>query len=498
MLFNSVPFLLFFAVVTALFFAVPQRAKNYVLLAASCVFYMWWNPWLVTLILAATLVSYFAGLLMEKYPARRRLALIGAAAVIFSFLFFFKYYNFFADGAAALLGLAAGRPYSFHLDILLPVGISFYTFQSFSYVADVYRGKIAAERSLFQYALFVSFFPQLLAGPIERPGDLLPQLKAEHRFDAENVIAGSRLMIVGFFEKVAVADMVGVLVNRVYEEIGSANGLAVAAATVLFAVQILGDFKGYSDIARGIARIYGIRLASNFDHPYSAVSVREFWSRWHITLSAWFRDYVYFPLGGSRVSLPRWCLNILIVFLLSGLWHGADLTFVLWGLLLALFRIAERLITGEKKPAAESQSPAAAGGPAPRPRRAARAARHMLTLVLITLAWMLFRSNSLAEAGAAYRTLFTDWRLSASFVTATWRYFDLSLLKVLFLAAALALFAWNEKCFAWLYRPRRGGAALLARVGRTALYTVMIWATIGSFLHLHASNAESAFIYFQF
>lgn len=498
MLFNSVPFLLFFAVVTALFFAVPQRAKNYVLLAASYVFYMWWSPRLVTLILAATLVSYFAGLLMEKYPARRKATLIGAAAVIFSFLFFFKYYNFFADGAAALLGFATGRSWSFHLDILLPVGISFYTFQTVSYVADVYRGKIAAERNVFHFALFVSFFPQLLAGPIERPGDLLPQLKAEHRFDPENVIAGFKLMIVGFFEKVAVADMAGVLVNRVYEDVGSANGLAVAVATVLFAVQILGDFKGYSDVARGVARIYGIRLANNFDHPYGAASIREFWSRWHITLSAWFRDYVYFPLGGSRVSLPRWCLNILIVFLLSGLWHGADLTFVLWGLLLALFRIAERLITGEKKPRADSQSLPAKGDPVPRPRRGFRAARRALTLVLITLAWMLFRSNSLAEAGTAYRTLFTDWRLSSAFFTATWRYFDLSLLKVLFLAAALLLFAFYERWFSRLYRPRSGRAALLARIGRTALYTLMIWATIGSFLHLQAADVESAFIYFQF
>ena len=497
MLFNSVPFLLFFAVVTALFFVVPQRAKNYILLAASYVFYMWWNPKLVTLILFTTLASYFACLIMERYPARRKPTLIAAAAVIFSFLFFFKYYNFFADGAAALLGLATGKTYSFHLDILLPVGISFYTFQTFSYVADVYRGKIAAEHNVFAYALFVSFFPQLLAGPIERPGNLLPQLKAAHRFDAENVIAGAKMMIVGFFEKVAVADMAGVLVNRVYEDIDSANGLALAMATALFSAQILGDFKGYSDIAKGIARIYGIRLTSNFNHPYGAASIKEFWNRWHITLSTWFRDYVYFPLGGSRVSFPRWCRNILVVFLLSGLWHGADLTFVLWGMLLALYRIAERLITGGKEPGAEGRDSTAAGA-TPRPRRAARAARHGLTLVLIALAWMMFRSNSIADAGKAYRTLFTDWQVSAGFFTATWQYFDLSLFKLLFLTAVLVLFAFYEKCFAWLYRPREGKAAALARVGRTALYAVMIWATIGSFIYLNAADVESAFIYFQF
>ena len=498
MLFNSVPFLLFFAVVTALFFAVPQRARNYVLLAASYVFYMWWNPKLVTLILFTTLASYFACLIMERRPARRKLTLIAAAAVIFSFLLFFKYYNFFADGAAALLGLATGKRYSFHLDILLPVGISFYTFQTFSYVADVYRGKIAAEHNIFSYALFVSFFPQLLAGPIERPGELLPQLKAEHRFDAENVIAGAKMMIIGFFEKVAVADMAGVLVNRVYEDIDSANGLALAVATALFSAQILGDFKGYSDIAKGIARIYGIPLTSNFDHPYGAASIKEFWNRWHITLSTWFRDYVYFPLGGSRVSFPRWCHNILIVFLLSGLWHGADLTFVLWGLLLALYRIAERLIAGKKAPVPGASSMTAEGKPALKSRRAAKAARHGLTLVLIALAWVMFRSNSLTDAAEAYRKLFTDWQVSTDFFTATWQYFDLSLFKLLFLTAAFVLFAFYENCFAWLYRPRAGGAAVLARTARTALYAVMIWATIGSFIYLNAADMESAFIYFQF
>lgn len=498
MLFNSIPFLLFFAVVTAVFFTSPQPNRNYILLAASYVFYMWWNPALVTLILFTTLVSYAACRIMERNPARRKTTLIVTAVIVFSFLFFFKYYNFFADGAAAFLRLVTGRPYSFHLDILLPVGISFYTFQTVSYVVDVYRGKIAAEHNVFDYALFVSFFPQLLAGPIERPGDLLPQLKAAHRFDAENTIAGAKMMMIGFFEKVAVADLVGVLVNRVYEDIDSANGLAVLIATVLFSVQILGDFKGYSDIAKGIARIYGIRLTSNFNHPYGAASIKEFWNRWHITLSTWFRDYVYFPLGGSRVSLPRWCLNILIVFLLSGLWHGADLTFVLWGLLLAVYRIVERLMTGGKGPTETMQALPTDGEKAVCPHRTARAARHILTLVLIALAWMLFRSNSLSEAAVAYRTLFTDWNLSGTFFTATWQYFDLSPLKLLLLAAALSLFACYERCFAWLNRPRKGKALVLARVGRTALYSIMLWLTIGTFISLNAADVESAFIYFQF
>lgn len=483
MLFNSVPFLIFFAVVTTLFFAVPQKVKKYVLLAASYVFYMWWNPQLILLILFTTLVSYGACLLMARYPDRKKAFLALAAVAIFAVLFFFKYYNFAAGGVAALLHAVTGRPFSFELNILLPVGISFYTFQTFAYVADVYRGKIEAEKNIVYYALFISFFPQLLAGPIERPGDLLPQLKAEHRFDAGNAVAGARMMVIGFFEKIAVADVIGQLVNRVYEDIGTANGMEVAVATCLFSAQILCDFKGYSDIAKGMARIYGITLSDNFDHPYRAASIKDFWNRWHITLSTWFRDYVYFPLGGSRVPLARWCLNILIVFLLSGLWHGADLTFVLWGLLLALYRIGERLVTRNKK--------APERGPA-------MWARRVLTFVLIALAWVLFRSNSMGEALIAYRALFTGWHFSAAYVTGVWRYFDLSVLRAAFCGGALLLLAFHERWAAFLSRPRERAAGVWSRIGKTALYTVMIWMTVGSFIYLNAADVASSFIYFQF
>lgn len=483
MLFNSVPFLIFFVITTGLFFALPGKAKNVVLLAASYFFYMWWNPLFVLLILFTTLVSYFAALFMEKKPQRKKTFMILSVVVIFVQLFFFKYYNFFAGGLSMLLGAVTGKTIGLGLNILLPVGISFYTFQTVSYVIDVYRGKIPAEKNLFFYALFVSFFPQLVAGPIERPGDLIPQLKAEHRFSAENVLAGGRIMVIGFFEKIAVADMLGIVVNRVYENITGASGAAVAVATLLFCVQILCDFKGYSDIAKGIALIYGIRLSTNFDHPYRAGSIKEFWNRWHITLSAWFRDYVYFPLGGGRVRFFRWCLNILIVFLLSGLWHGADITFVLWGVVLALFRILENPITRKQPPQ----------------NRASAIFRHAMTFLIVALAWVLFRGNSLAEVGIAYRALFTQWDLSTAGLAETWSFLQLSLSKVFFGAAILLLFLFYEKILARLDACcSKGGRAVPAKIGKVLFFAVLIWATIGSFIYLNAAGVESSFIYFRF
>ena len=402
-----------------------------------------------------------------------------SVCLVFAVLIFFKYYNFFASGAAALINTVSGESFDFHLDILLPVGISFYTFQTVSYIADVYRGKIEAEKNLLDFALFISFFPQLVAGPIERPGDLLPQLKSEHRFDKNDFIAGIRLMVVGFFEKIAVADTFGVLVNRVYEDIDGASGLFVLTATLLFCAQILCDFKGYSDIARGIARVYGIRLSVNFDHPYGSQSVKEFWNRWHITLSTWFRDYVYFPLGGGRVGPVRRCLNILIVFLLSGLWHGADITFVLWGLMLALWRIGESAVRGrnfEKKTGFYA------------------AVLRAVTFAVIVLSWVMFRSNGFSDAVAAYSSLFSKWEFSADYFASLWQYFDLSALKVAFGAVVFLLFLSYERILKATENKRNAGA----RICRGALFVVMMWLTVGSFIALNAADVESSFIYFQF
>ena len=487
MLFNSIEFLIFFVIVTALFFILPKKCRNYLLLAASYVFYAWWNWKLLFLIAFTTLVSYGAGLYLAYRPKGRKLVFAGAVVLIVGALLFFKYYNFFARGIGFLANSISGNSFDFTLDILLPVGISFYTFQTLSYVIDVYRGTIEPERNIAIYALFVSFFPQLVAGPIERPNDLIPQLKAEHTFNPDDVTEGFRMMVIGFFEKIAVADVVGVLVNKVYEHIAEANGLLVLVATVLFSVQILCDFKGYSDIAKGIARIYGIRLSDNFDHPYGARSVREFWRKWHMTLSYWFRDYVYIPLGGSHVPFARYCLNILIVFAISGLWHGAALTFLLWGVLHAVYQIVEKLVDKIRL--------RRGGGTLKPDTKVVAALRTVLTFVLVTIAWILFRSNSLSDCGLAFAKLFTDWQATGAYFRYAYDYLALSWQKVLGIALVLTIFATSGPL---LKRLDVEGASRAKRVGKVAVYAVMMIVTITCFLYLKSIDVASSFIYFQF
>ena len=484
MLFNSIPFLIFFVIVTTLFFLVPSKAKNYILLAASYVFYMWWDSKLIALIVFTTLVSFISCLLMELRPQKKKLTLVLSIISILSILVFFKYYNFVADGIASLINFANGTSYNFHINILLPIGISFYTFQTISYVVDVYRGKIESEKNIFTYALYISFFPQLVAGPIERSSDLLPQLKAEHHFDPDNFVAGIKMMIIGFFEKIAVADMIGLLVNEAFENVSETNGLEILIATILFCIQILCDFKGYSDIAKGIARIYGIRLSENFNHPYSATSIKEFWNRWHLTLSTWFRDYVYFPLGGSRVSTIRWMINILIVFLLSGLWHGADITFVLWGLILAAYRILERFILRNNYEKKSSLS---------------RFFGRIITFILIALAWIMFRSNNIKDALNSYSTLFTKWSFSKEYFSSVWNFFDLSVYKALLLAFIIALFLSFEKILSFSEKQYDVKSKnIAAKIVKVALFSTLIWLSCGSFIYLNSMSIESSFIYFQF
>ena len=341
MTFNSFEFLIFFPIFLLCYFLLPKKLKMPAMLALSYWFYAAWNFRLLALIIFTTAVSYFCALAMEKTDKKslRRLYITLTLIVCLGTLFFFKYYNFMAGTVSGIMSAINGKSYDFSLNLILPVGISFYTFQTLSYAIDVYRGDIKAERNFFWYALFVSFFPQLVAGPIERPENLLPQLKNFNRLNAENAFLGMQKMAVGFFKKIAVADILAGYVNSVYNDIGKATATGIIIATVLFAVQIYCDFSGYTDIAIGCARIMGIRLMQNFDRPYSARSIKEFWDRWHISLSTWFRDYLYIPLGGNRCSRARYYLNLFIVFLVSGLWHGANWTFVIWGALHGFFRI---------------------------------------------------------------------------------------------------------------------------------------------------------------
>jgi alginate O-acetyltransferase complex protein AlgI len=334
MLFNSIPFFVFFPVVIGLYFALRGRWRLVMALLASYFFYAFARPEHLVLLLISTGVDYVVGrrLGVAEREGTRRLLLIASLTTNLGILFVFKYLEFFVNSAFAVFNIGSNYTAP-DLGLVLPVGISFYTFQTLSYTIDIYRRRLEPEPNFLRFALFVAFFPQLVAGPIERASHLLPQLREEHAFDYYHVTSGLKLMAWGFFKKLVIADRLADYVNFVYNDPASfaGNGWVFIIATYFFAFQIYCDFSGYSDIAIGAARIMGIDLRDNFRTPYFSASIREFWGRWHISLSTWFRDYVYIPLGGSRGTVRRWYINAMIVFVVSGLWHGAAWTFVVWG-----------------------------------------------------------------------------------------------------------------------------------------------------------------------
>ena len=339
MLFNSLHFLLFFPVVVFLYFSLAAKWRTYLLLIASYYFYMSWKPEYAILIFGSTIIDYFTAIKIHqtKSKSHKRNWLLLSLGVNLGVLFFFKYFDFFFNSFQDLfVGETADTALK---ESLMVVGISFYTFQTLSYTIDVYRERLEPERDFSRFALFVSFFPQLVAGPIERATHLVPQFRKDYSFDYERVVSGLRLMLWGFFKKVVIADRLALVVNQVYNFPEEQNGLTYLIATYFFAFQIYCDFSGYSDIAIGTARIMGYDLMENFRQPYLSKSIKEFWSRWHISLSTWFRDYVYIPLGGNRRVKWRWYYNLFITFLISGLWHGANWTFIVWGALHGVYLI---------------------------------------------------------------------------------------------------------------------------------------------------------------
>jgi alginate O-acetyltransferase complex protein AlgI len=352
-IFHSLDFIVFFLVTTLVYWRLPHRAQNVLLLVASYVFYGWIHPWFLYLIAATTIVDYWAGRAMEDHPRIKGWLLSLSLAVNLGLLGTFKYFNFFAESvqqALATFGFNVSLPM---LSVLLPVGISFYTFQELSYTIDVYRGRLRARRNLLDFAVFVCFYPQLVAGPIERASHLLPQVEQPRRFSWALAHDALFLIIWGYFKKLVIADNAGVIANKVFA-LQEPGFYVLWAGVFAFAIQIYGDFSAYSDIARGTARWLGFDLMRNFDHPYMARGPVEFWRRWHISLSSWFRDYVYVPLGGSRAGTLRTCRNLFITFLVSGLWHGASWNFVLWGAYHGMLVVASRLINGRDEAAARS------------------------------------------------------------------------------------------------------------------------------------------------
>src|SRR5215467_859612 len=335
MLFNSLEFAIFFPIVASLYFLLPQRHRVVLLLVSSCVFYMAFIPAYIAILGITILIDYCAGIWLEKTKddRTRRLLLLLSIVATCSVLFVFKYFYFVVDNTRWLAGIFGWSLTGPSIRIILPIGLSFHTSQSLSYVIQVFRGRQKAERNFLTYATYVMFFPQLVAGPIERPQNLLHQFYERHDFDYVRVTSGLKRMAWGFFKKLVVADRLALYVNDVYAAPRNFNGLQLTVATVFFAYQIYCDFSGYSDIAIGAAQVLGFKLMENFKTPYYSRSVSEFWHRWHISLSTWFRDYLYIPLGGSRWGMRWWILAILITFVVSGLWHGANWTFVIWGAL---------------------------------------------------------------------------------------------------------------------------------------------------------------------
>ncbi len=403
MLFNSLEFLIFFPIVCLLYFPLPQVLKKPWLLVCSYYFYMCWDARFALLILVSTLSTWACGFLIEKAdtPRVRKLALAVNLALNLGILFLFKYFDFFSGSIAdffALLGLEYKAPL---LGLTLPVGISFYTFQALGYSIDVYRGDIPHEKSLLNYMLFVSFFPQLVAGPIERSTNFLPQLHQRTYFDERRTEEGVIRMLVGFFKKVVIADGAAVFVDLVYASPQSFDGAALIIATLLFAVQIYCDFAGYSDIAVGAAQVLGYRLMQNFDRPYFATSIRDFWRRWHISLSFWLRDYLYIPLGGSRKGQLRKALNLVITFLASGLWHGASWNFVIWGGLNGIYQAVDSLTLPLREKLTRIFR-------LDKLKLITGAIGMAVTFCLVCFSWIFFRAQTLEQAGTVISRIFAD------------------------------------------------------------------------------------------
>lgn len=396
MLFNSLHFLFFFIVVTTTYFIIPHKHQWKLLLLSSCYFYMTFVP-LYILILGFTIViDYFAGRLIEKSQGvKRKSFLILSLFANISVLAVFKYYNFLNDNLSLFIGSWGYKNEIPYLSILLPIGLSFHTFQAMSYTIEVYRGKCKAEKHFGIYSLYVMFYPQLVAGPIERPQNILPQLHSKQSFNYTNVVAGLQQMLWGFFKKVVIADRLSIYVDAVYNNPDKHSGTTLITATVFFAVQIYCDFSGYSDIALGTARVMGYRLMLNFRRPYLAKSIKEFWSRWHISLSTWFRDYVYFPLGGNKVAIPRWYLNIFIVFMVSGLWHGANWTFIIWGALHGIYQIGSVMFKRFNDFNLLGYRPLT------------NLFHTLITFILVSFAWIFFRANTMDDALLISRNILT-------------------------------------------------------------------------------------------
>lgn len=404
MLFNSLNFILFFPAAVLLYWIVPVRYRYVWLVLASYFFYACFDVRCVPILAGMTLVTYLAGRILEKDRSGRKWVMICTVIACLMTLGVFKYLLFFTDNLVRLLARINISLPAPSFSLVLPVGISFYTFKSVSYVADVCKGKIKAENNFLKYALFISFFPQLVAGPIDRADSLLEQIGREHRFNGDDFRVGSLLMLWGYFEKLVVADRISGIVDAVYNDHASYSGAVIAFATICYGIQIYTDFAGYSYLSIGAARILGYRVADNFRQPYLAVNINDFWKRWHISMSSWFRDYVYIPLGGNRKGKMRKYINNMITFLLSGLWHGSSWNFVVWGGLHGLYHVFSGITLNVRNRINDRLD-------IDKETFGYRFFHALMTFALVDYAWMYFRAGSLSMALDMTRRIVTDFRL---------------------------------------------------------------------------------------
>jgi len=480
MLFNSLGFAIFLPIVFIIYWLTNNKLilQNVILLAASCFFYACWDPRFLLLLLFSILLDYFSALKIAETEAggKRLFWLWLSISINLGFLMVFKYYNFFAGSFASAAGQLGWHVDVWTLKVILPVGISFYTFHGLSYIIDVYKRRIAPERNFVDYALFVSFFPLLVAGPIERATHLLPQIKKPRVFEYKNAIDGLRQILWGLFKKIVIADSCASYVNFIFNDPGSYSGSSHVLAAVFFAVQIYCDFSGYSDIALGTARLLGIDLLRNFAFPYFSRDIAEFWRRWHISLSSWFRDYVYIPLGGSRGGRGKTIRNVFIIFLISGLWHGANWTFVFWGLLNALYILPSVFFKTNR----DHLDIVAQGKMLPSIREFFSMA---ITFALTVFAWIFFRSDNLASAFVFIKKIFSRSLFSMP---------STAYLNVSFILPLAAFFVIE-----WMGREEQYAIAKLEikwpKPVRYAAYYALFFYVI-----YYSSGVAQQFIYFQF
>jgi alginate O-acetyltransferase complex protein AlgI len=487
MTFTTLTFLIFLLVFFPLYWSLRQRtAQNVLIVLGSYVFYGWWDWRFCGLMLAASLIDYGVGLGLNRLDAPRQrkwLLALGLASNI-GLLAYFKYFNFFAESlraAAATLGWKMDLP---TLQVVLPVGISFYTFQTMSYSIDIYRRQLRATPHLIEYLAYVSFFPQLVAGPIERATHLLPQFFRERVFDPARAVDGCRQMLWGFFKKMVIADNLAPVVDAVFLKPADCTGGELAVATFLFAVQIYCDFSAYSDIAIGLARLFGFELMRNFANPYFSQSLGEFWRRWHISLTTWFKDYVYLPLGGSRVPKKRRTFNVMITFLLSGIWHGASWNFVAWGVLNGLAVLPETL-SSRRNTQSISDVP---GGESMLPSLKT-AGRMLVTFAVVCLGWIFFRANTFHDACVIVYRVFRDLFYLEGYFFGLERLHDQPAgTYLIWLVIAVGVAEWLQR--------REPHTLTLQRWSQPLRW--LVYFALSAAIVLGGTHSTAQFIYFQF